>query len=52
MQAFVGSDSAKLPRNYTILRHDDAELLSSSISIPFDVHFIVKSLSYRYGSSH
>lgn len=35
MQAFVGSDSAKLPRNYTILRHDDAQLLSSSVSLTF-----------------
>lgn len=50
MQAFVGSDSAKLPRNYTILRHDDAQLLSSSVSLTFD--FIAKGFSHRYGSSH
>ena len=41
MQAFVGSGSAKLPRNYTILRHDDAQLLSSSVSLTF-VRFYCK----------
>lgn len=39
-------------QNYRVITLSSAELLSSSISIPFDVRFIVKSLSHRYGSSH
>lgn len=39
-------------QNYRVITLFSAELLSSSISIPFDVRFIVKSLSHRYGSSH